>query len=209
MSNNTTDALQNHAELLAFSQTQYERVLILDSSTLLLQHLDELFLLPPSPIAMPLAYWLPDLPLSPHLQLIQPSASEFRRRKHTLNHAKSSKSYKNMVYGTDSMILPHRPYNLLTSEFRLKSHTSYLGTDDEEWNPVSVLEEAKLVHFSDSQVPKPWLATNLDMKKGYAPCSNNVECLGEDMWNGFYRRFREQRNVGESGTSGSDFSVLT
>jgi alpha-N-acetylglucosamine transferase len=48
----------SYTKLLAFNQTQYERVIAIDSDTTLLKHMDELFLLPPSPITMPRAYWL-------------------------------------------------------------------------------------------------------------------------------------------------------
>ncbi|KAL6901549.1 hypothetical protein GGI43DRAFT_383159 [Trichoderma evansii] len=45
----------SYTELLAFNQTQYERVIAIDSDTTLLKHMDELFNLPPCPIAMPQA----------------------------------------------------------------------------------------------------------------------------------------------------------
>ncbi|THZ34429.1 hypothetical protein D6C88_10490, partial [Aureobasidium pullulans] len=44
-------------KLLAFNQTQYERVIILDSDANVLQPMDELFFLPRVPVAMPRAYW--------------------------------------------------------------------------------------------------------------------------------------------------------
>jgi len=48
----------SYTKLLAFNQTQYDRVLSLDSDSTVLKPMDELFLLPDCPVAMPRAYWL-------------------------------------------------------------------------------------------------------------------------------------------------------
>ncbi|KAJ4348280.1 uncharacterized protein N0V89_009652 [Didymosphaeria variabile] len=56
-----------------------------------------------------------------------------------------------------AMVLPHRPYALLTGEFRRSNHSAYLGNTFEAWDPEKVLKEAKLVHFSDWPLPKPWI----------------------------------------------------
>lgn len=63
-------------------------------------------------------------------------------------------------------ILPHQRYGIITGEFKEKSHDRfllqpqhlYLSTEEgqEEWDAWKVLAGAKLVHFSDAPIPKPW-----------------------------------------------------
>ncbi|KAF9767781.1 N-acetylglucosaminyltransferase [Fusarium sp. DS 682] len=152
-------------KLLAFNQTQYERVLSLDSDSTVLQHMDELFLLPPCPVAMPRAYWLyndnpPKKILSSQLMLIQPDDVEFERIVQKMNSIGPNDydmEIVNSLYLDSAMILPHRKYDMLTAEFRTKDHAAYLGSDREQWDPNAVLNEAKFVHFSDWPVPKPWI----------------------------------------------------
>ena len=70
----------SYTKLLAFNQTQYTRVLNIDSDATVLAPMDELFLLPPCTVAMPRAYWmLPDNFFSSLIVLVQPSATEFDR----------------------------------------------------------------------------------------------------------------------------------
>jgi hypothetical protein len=121
--------------------------------------MDELFLLPSCPVAMPRAYWLNpnDRTLSSQLVLIEPSESEFTRIMAAISNAGSSDydmEIVNNLYKDSALILPHRRYDLLTGEFRSKSHSSYLGNDVEVWDPEKILEEAKYLHFSDWPVPK-------------------------------------------------------
>ena len=61
---------------LAFNQTQYKRVLTLDSNASILRSMDELFLMPVTPVAMPRAYWL-NHTLNAQIVLVQPSATNF------------------------------------------------------------------------------------------------------------------------------------
>lgn len=121
--------------------------------------MDELFLSPPAPVAMPRAYWLnfDDRIMSSQLVLIQPSEFEFNRISKSISAAASSDydmEIVNNLYKDSAMILPHRPYNLLTGEFRSKNHTDYIGNSEEEWNPEEIFREAKFLHFSDWPVPK-------------------------------------------------------
>lgn len=121
--------------------------------------MDELFLLPPCPVAMPRAYWLNpnDRVLSSQVVLIQPSNFEFRRIMHAIANA-STNDYDmeivNDLYRDSAIILPHRPYDLLTGEFRGKNHAAYLGNPLEGWDPYAILNETKYLHFSDWPVPK-------------------------------------------------------
>lgn len=191
-------------KLLAFNQTAYKRVLSLDSDSTILQPMDELFLLPPCPVAMPRAYWLfPDNPiLSSQVILIQPSAVEFERIVEKIDGAGSGDydmEIVNELYKDSAMVLPHRPYDLLTGEFGSDDHTHYLGTDREEWDPVAIYNEAKFLHFSDWPVPKPWLTMpdNLRAKKQPAcQVKDEVEdCTAREIWNGIYDDFRVRREV--------------
>ncbi|KAM0232542.1 hypothetical protein ACHAPO_007699 [Fusarium lateritium] len=152
-------------KLLAFNQTQYHRVLSLDSDSMVLQHMDELFQLPPCPVAMPRAYWLynenpPKRILSSQVMLIEPDDVEFERIVQKMNSIGPNDydmEIVNSLYLDSALILPHRKYDMLTAEFRNKDHTAYLGSEREKWDPTLVLSEAKFVHFSDWPVPKPWI----------------------------------------------------
>ncbi|KAI4226305.1 MAG: hypothetical protein LQ349_006902 [Xanthoria aureola] len=119
---------ESYTKLLAFNQTQYARVLQLDSDSTLLQ-----------------------------LLLIQPSNFEFARISKAID-AAGSKEYDmeimNKLYKDSALILPHRPYTMLTTEYRYKDHTDYMGNEEEPFDPERVLKECKFLHFSDWPMPK-------------------------------------------------------
>ncbi|KAI5271371.1 nucleotide-diphospho-sugar transferase [Aureobasidium subglaciale] len=187
-------------KLLAFNQTQYQRVISLDSDANVLQPMDELFFLPQVPVAMPRAYWM-DNTLSSQMIVIQPSNTEFERIKNAFEHRKMDDfdmDIMNNIYGRDCLIIPHRKYDLLTGEFRSKNHSRYLGSTTEEWNPRAVLEEAKFLHFSDWPFPKPWLSGPEETRIEVQPeCHNTTageeDCTNREIWNEIYREFRERR----------------
>lgn len=177
----------------------------MDSDSTILQNLDELFLLPSAPVAMPRAYWLTPQNhiLSSQIMLIQPSEKEFRRVQHKIDTA-GREDYDmeivNQLYGNSALIIPHRPYNLITGEFRAKDHSPYLGNPEEAWDPVAVFNEAKFLHFSDFPVPKPWLSISEHMKTTHQPpCEvredGSEDCAARDLWNGFYEDFKERKRV--------------
>ena len=192
-------------KLLAFNQTQYDRVLSIDSDVLLLQHMDELFLIPPVPVAMPRAYWLwPDEQiLSSQVILLEPSELEFGRIMVKVQEADRNDydmEIVNYLYRDSALVLPHRPYDLVTGEFRADDHKYYLGSDVEPWDPAAAYNEAKLVHFSDWPLPKPWLhlsePTMMEMQPKCVDAADGSEdCTGRLIWNGFYSDFRKLRNV--------------
>ncbi|KAI0006444.1 glycosyltransferase family 8 protein [Xylariaceae sp. FL0662B] len=195
---------ESYTKLLAFNQTQYDRVLNVDSDATILQTMDELFLMPPCPVAMPRAYWLlPDQKiLSSQLMLVRPSEVEFERLMQKMASAGRNDydmEIVNQLYADTAMILPHRPYDLLTGEFRNEDHANYLGTDREEWDPVAVFNEAKFLHFSDWPVPKPWIAASSEsIRKEHQPkCVDRdglEDCSGRELWNGFYTDFQHRRS---------------
>ncbi|KAK4171173.1 family 8 putative glycosyltransferase [Triangularia setosa] len=195
---------ESFTKLLAFNQTQYSRVLSLDSDAILLDSVDELFTLPTSPVAMPRAYWLyPDeKKLASHILLVEPSAAEFQR---VLDATKEGGEDEydmeilNTLYQDSAIVIPHRRYALLTQVFRWEDgeHAEYLGSDREEWDPVQVYNEAKYLHFSDWPLPKPWLGTSEDLRLKLEPkcrVKEGIEmCVEREIWNGIYRDFHERR----------------
>ncbi|KAJ5051618.1 uncharacterized protein L3040_001393 [Drepanopeziza brunnea f. sp. 'multigermtubi'] len=192
----------SYTKLLAFNQTQYSRVLSLDSDSTVLQTMDELFLLPPAPVAVPRAYWLDKPYLSSQIALIEPSAAEFKRVKDAIDAAAPGDfdmEIINNLYGKDCIVIPHRRYGLITREFRSeRPHSEYLGNDHEEWDPEKAFKEAKFLHFSDWPAPKPWLpmsesARNANQPKCVELSGGAGDCRGRDLWLGFYSDFRKRR----------------
>ena len=121
--------------------------------------MDELFLLPAGPVAMPRAYWLDpkDRVFTSGILLVEPSPSAFNQIMDGISNADSDvydMEIMNQLYGNDSMVIPHRPYLLLTGEFRGKNHEAYLGNAHESWDAEAILKETKYLHFSDWPVPK-------------------------------------------------------
>ncbi|CAI7606636.1 unnamed protein product [Penicillium bialowiezense] len=180
---------KSYTKLLAFNQTEYDRVLNLDSDATLSQvilisinlgtqmltfpkSMDELFLIPSSPVAMPQAYWKDgtDSLFTSALILTEPSAVDFTQMMQAISEANYSTTFDmeilNNLYGASALTIPHRPYLLLSGELRSDDHAAYLGNAQETWNTEAILREAKYVHFSDWPVPK--VSSNAT---SCAPCS--------------------------------------
>ncbi|KAL6722171.1 hypothetical protein ACLMJK_001278 [Lecanora helva] len=201
---------ESFTKLLAFNQTQYKRVLHLDSDATVLQSMDDLFLMPDAAVAMPRAYWLgfEERVLSSQLMLVEPSNHEFSRVLKTMQ-AGGRGDYDmeivNTLYKDKALILPHRPYDLLTGEFSAEpdaDHQNYLGDEEEKWNPDVVLEEAKYLHFSDWPMPKPWIKakdhTVEEKKPKCAPDSainQTLNCRNQKLWLNFYDDFQRRRKI--------------
>ncbi|KAL5339284.1 hypothetical protein BJX70DRAFT_364383 [Aspergillus crustosus] len=108
-----------------------------------------------------------------------------------------------ILYKSSALVLPHRPYDLLTGEFRSKSHIAYLGNDLEVWDPEKILKEAKYLHFLDWPVPKPWRsAISSTLQEEQPTCDINPatgqqdDCRARGSWLGFYNDFATRRKVG-------------
>ncbi|CCT71672.1 related to GNT1 alphaN-acetylglucosamine transferase K. lactis [Fusarium fujikuroi] len=194
----------SYTKLLAFNQTNYDRVLSIDSDSLLLQAMDELFFLPDAPVAMPRAYWIsPEKILSSQLMLIQPSETEFSRIMEKVQSVKSGEydmEIVNQLYGDSALIFPHRRYDLLSGEFRNDNHAHYLGSELETWDPAAAYSEAKLIHFSDWPLPKPWkLMPEEDRLAAQPNCTQTAigeeDCTARIIWNSLYTDFRAKRKV--------------
>ena len=63
-------------------------------------------------------------------------------------------------------ILPHKVYGVLTGEFRELLHEAFISEPqflpfitselNNQWQPYEIIQNIKLIHFSDSPIPKPW-----------------------------------------------------
>ncbi|KAL3470066.1 nucleotide-diphospho-sugar transferase [Aspergillus californicus] len=202
------------SKLLAFGETEYERIIHLDSDILVLQNMDELFFLPHTSVAMPRAYWL--LPgqktLSSLLVVIEPAYKQLQAlmdaafgKESEVSETESSRMKYDMellndFYGDSALVLPHRQYGLISGEFRSENHTAFLGNDVEVWDPDKVLAEAKFIHFSDWPLPKPWVMWPHQMLADILPkCKINPGTLHEsgcrdrDVWMKLYDDYRIKR----------------
>lgn len=194
-------------KFMALTLAYYDRVIALDSDITLLQSLDELFLLPQTPIAMPRAYWYTSKPwpLTSLLMVLKPNLDEFERFKKLItgggddalvNAHKFDMELVNDRFEDSALVLPHRPYALLSGEFRQQNHTAYLGSPDEVWDAEKVYKEAKLVHFSDWPLPKPWIMWPQEGLAEMQPdCggSHDGTCPERMIWKGLYEDFRRRR----------------
>lgn len=168
--------------------------------------MDELFLMLPTPVAMPRAYWL-DNQLSSQIVLIQPSEFEFSRIQEAIahhGHNDFDMEIVNNLYGKSCVILPHRKYDLLSGEFRPDHHESYLGSKEAVWDTDEILKETKFVHFSDYPYPKPWLKAGDAETEARAPECRKVngtdgvvkeDCRDREAWKWLYTDFSKRRKV--------------
>ncbi|KAL1875383.1 hypothetical protein Daus18300_003122 [Diaporthe australafricana] len=193
----------SYTKLLAFNQTQYSRLIAIDSDALLLGSLDELFFVPPAAAVMPRAYWLSTPTMASHVMVLTPSTDAFHRVQEIIERRAGYGFYDmevmNQVFGGTCEVIPHEPYALLTGEFTKADHAAFLGSrSGHPWNPKDVLRQAKLVHFSDSPLSKPWLATDEKILAAKPDCAFDAElgqeCRAQEIWLDFYKRFREKRN---------------
>ncbi|KAF2266161.1 nucleotide-diphospho-sugar transferase [Lojkania enalia] len=194
-------------KFMAFSLAYYDRVVALDSDITLLQSLDELFFLPSTPIAMPRAYWYDTRPrpLTSLLMVIKPDLDEFAKFKKIIKDGASDELVRankfdmellNDRFADSAMVLPHRPFALLTGEFRRHNHSEYLGSLDAKWDAEKVYNEAKLIHFSDWPLPKPWIMWPYEGLAEIQPdCGGSQDgtCQERQIWKGLYEDFRQRR----------------
>lgn len=168
--------------------------------------MDELFLMPPAPVAMPMAYWLSQdvrMMMTSALVLLQPSEAEFNRIMDEIGAAPAGYDMDivNKIYGDSALGVPHRPYMLLTGEFRNDDHVRYLGIDnlEEQWDPDAVLAEAKFIHFSDWPAEKPYVPYS-DYKTSQPDCvktkKGGQDCRNQALWLRIYADFIRRKQVG-------------
>ncbi|KAK3058319.1 hypothetical protein LTR09_001397 [Extremus antarcticus] len=198
-----------------FELDEYDRVLHFDGDSILQQHLDELFQLPPTAMAMVRAYWSDrprdSWPLATTLMLLKPDIAETKNLYETLQWRRlqpdrdDSRHYDsdllNDRFGSSALVLPHRPYLLQTSEFRWDDHSAWLGSygapaSAVKWDPHIALAEAKLIHFSDWPLPKPWVMWPRDGLTEIQPScggSHVASCDEREIWKQLYEDFRRRR----------------
>ena len=196
-------------KFLAWQQTQYDRIIHIDSDVTMRRHLDELFLLPGASVAMTRAYWaLPEKKaLTSLLVVLEPSYKEFNRLLDAGQAArKEGKEFDmdilNNFYDNTAMVLPHQKYGLISGEFRSEDHKHFLGHPDREWDPQRALDEASLVHFSDWPVPKPWVmwprnVLNEKQPECKHPEGSKEDCSDRKVWLSLYDDFRHRRKAGD------------
>ena len=205
-------------KLRLFEMDDYERILYFDNDVILQQHMDELFILPSTPMTMPRAYWLDrpwtEWPLSSVLMVIEPEPAETKYMWDRLQEwrldadREVSKHYDDQLvndrFGSSALVLPHRPYVLQTSVFRSEDsqRRAYMGTfnapetDYEKWDPFEAVKEAKLIHFNDWPLPKPWIMWPSEGLHQIQPaCGGKHEdtCDDREVWKGLYEDFRQRR----------------
>ncbi|KAF2093440.1 alphaN-acetylglucosamine transferase, partial [Rhizodiscina lignyota] len=193
---------ESFTKLLLFNQTQFDRVLLLDSDGSILNPPDELFLLPSAPVAMPRAYWLDNF-LSSQVIVAEPSKFEWQRIEEGIKKHQSTEfdmEIVNQLYGQSCIVIPHRKYDILTGEFRNKEddHWHYLGSKEEKWDPDQIIKETKFVHFSDWPFPKPWIdggdgARQQRMPECHQRENGKEDCRDQKYWLWFYSDFSERR----------------
>ena len=202
----------SYTKLLAFNLTQFDRVLALDSDSVVLQNLDDIFLLPKAPLAMPYVYWGEPTgwSFSSQMLLITPSDSAFSRISSAIENA-SPDDYDmdilNSLFKDHILRIPQRPYNLLSGEFRRKNHAQYLRTHPrasskkQKWDPDFILAEAKFLHFSDWPIPKPWMRAKKEVLNKYMPkCVQSEwfgasDCRDRAIWLKLYYDFAVRRQA--------------
>jgi alpha-N-acetylglucosamine transferase len=196
----------SYTKLLAFNLTEFDRVLAIDSDSVVKQNLDELFLLPEAPLAMPYIYWgEPEgWSFSSQMMLVKPSAEEFAKVETAIKQAKPDEydmDIMNSLYTSHILRIPHRPFNLLSGEFRRRDHTAYLGSRSSKWDPDAILAEAKFMHFSDWPIPKPWIRAQKDVLNKYMPqCMRSEwfgasDCRDRTLWLKLYYDFAMTRKA--------------
>jgi hypothetical protein len=87
--------------------------------------MDELFLSPSAPVAMPRAYWLDQPFLSSQRILLGSSQAEWQRIEEFMDRDDSGFDMDtlNTLYKDSCLILPHRRYNIITGELRGADHS--------------------------------------------------------------------------------------
>ena len=192
---------------MAWSLTQYDRVVQLKSGVTVLKHMDGLFLAPRAAVASVRAYWkLPEKrELASSFLLLEPSDLDYEQlivaaRPMAGQKDRGDAEILNRFYGDSAMVLPHREYGLLTEEFRDDDHAIYLGNRFETWDPRRVMSEASLVYFSDEPLPKPWIMWPHALIGDVMPqCKlgdlGNDDCRNKKIWTDLYDDFRKRRKV--------------
>jgi len=206
----------SYTKLLAFNLTSFDRILALDSDSMVLKNLDSLFLLPAAEIAMPYVYWGQPTGwgYSSQLLLLTPSTSTFSLIETAIKNAAPDQydmDILNSLFKNRILRIPQRPYNLLSGEFRRTNHDAYLSTrssltpppskriPSQTWDPEEALSSAAYLHFSDWPIPKPWMRASQALLNTYMPkCRKSewfgaTDCRDRNVWTKLYFDFALRR----------------
>jgi len=191
-------------KFLAYNLTQYDRAIVLGTNSIVLNSMDELFFMPPTPLAMPYVYWRKPAGwrFSNQIMVIQPSSADFLEIEKIVKKADRHETDMDIVrtlYNNTLTRLPQRPYHILSEEFRLgdNEHSKYLGASEEKWDAGQMLRQTKLVHFFDPPIPEPWIATKTTWEKYMPRCIpaayRRFNCGNRDAWIKFYTEYENRR----------------
>lgn len=158
-------------KLLFFNMTVYERVIYMDSDSLVLKSLDSLFDLPPVVLASPVAYWENEPCFTSALLVIQPDTKTWLRLSARMVPTIEGKRYDmdllNVFYQhklgvhaktfPDVLLLPGY-FLALSSHFRSPHHGWTDSGQPKSLEPFTDIDalanKTYVVHFSGQ--PKPW-----------------------------------------------------
>jgi hypothetical protein len=205
-----------YTKFLGFNLTEFDRVLAIDTASVVKQNLDELFLIPAAPVAMPYIYYgqAKGWHFSTQLTLMTPSAKSFAQISkaiQTLSPTEDDLSVLETLFHGQIIRIPQRPFALLAGEYRRKSHAHYIGNRwPKKWDPDYMLGESRILHFSDHPIPKPWIkASQVLLNRNMPKCKNSEwfgasNCRDRAVWLKLYRDYADMRKA----VCGNSFEVV-
>ncbi|KAI8806246.1 nucleotide-diphospho-sugar transferase [Cladochytrium replicatum] len=164
-------------KILIFNQTQYERIIYMDSDAVVVRDLDWMFDLPPYFTYFPRAYWLDQPFVNGQFYIIQP---DHRLSKDLFDFFYRNEAENKVFYDMDvaNEVLQSTASFLPGTLVLLNTELSYGGQHYIESLRLTVNEAAELVHvwhFSEGPkggYGKPWHVDGIDQvetKPGYHP----------------------------------------
>jgi len=159
----------SNMKMLLFNQTEYSRIVYVDSDSIILKNLDHLFLLPKQiGLAAPRSYWEDGnaKKFTSALMVIDPSQDAWLRidaQLHPVQKDKYDMDILNDVFGRECMLLPNK-YLVLNSHWEDASSGTALkntGASDLE----TLASEAYVLHYT--ALGKPWTlnATSVETQR--------------------------------------------
>ena len=203
-------------KLLGFNLTEFDRVLAIDPASVVKHNLDELFLIPASPVAMPYIYYgqADGWRFSTQLTLMTPSPDSFYKISdaiQALSPIEDDLSVLEAQFRGQIIKLPQRPFALMAGEYRRTEHTEYIGYQfPKKWDPDYMHKEARILHFSDHPIPPPWIkASQVSSNKNMPKCKNSEwfgasDCRDRAVWFKLYRDYADMRKA----VCGNGFEVV-
>lgn len=203
-------------KFLAFNLTQYDKVIVLDTDSIVTKSMDELFLLPATPMALPYVY-LPEekmWALSTALVMMSPSTLTFQQVRQALSKSWTDKKHDESVvldmFESTLFRLPQRPYHLLSEQFRTRDQSAQNTWlyEREKWDAADVMKAAKFVALWDPPMPGPWALKQEDLQTYLPPCALPIpvrpgirrkpparDCSNRNTWAKLYNDFSNRRRI--------------